>query len=979
MEQPDFFKRFKYNPKSDLIGGGGFGKVFKAYDDFRDRHVAIKVAEVDEEQEQFSLRKEVDLCRALPVNKHIAYYEDCFRFEMPNGVYDYGILQYYPDGNLTQILKEKLTKSQKIQLCDGIINGMLFLYENNIIHRDLKSTNILISRKENELIPKITDFGLSKKIDNIDKSGISNNSFVGGSIKYSAPEQLLDNKTKGNVDIWSLGVILYEIFIGKIPFNVNTDSATSTSGRIENINKIVKGELPDDILTIAQPYQDIIYACLVVDPDHRAKNILAILKIKDSFTTNLNENIEETYISAKPRSFLREDDAFKKLEEEKLAVERIQNAEEEKQFEELRIAEAKKIEEQRLAAEKIQREEENKRLEELRIAEARKVEEEKAAKRKLKEEEEKQLEELRIAEAKRIAAQERLAAERKLKEDEEQKIIQATKLAEEERLKKIEEEKLNKKQKEEKLITEKREKLRIDADKKRQEENQNIVSNEDSKSEEKRQRPILIYWILAGILSLGFIAYYFAQRDNKIDHSTNSMEIDSTSITTSKDIIAQSEIATKENEEAEFKLASVSNDLKALESFINKYPKSTHLPEIKKLLQLKFSAITSTDKGKTLFDYAEKNNSISAYEAFVIKYPNSPFVAMAKKKIAILENQKEEELWASIKKDNSPSRYIEYLNIYPKGVYKEAANLALNELEIMNEWAQIKSSKNIDEIKGFINSKGRKFNKEATTIIAQLEKDLAKIPIKNEPTKDDLQKNENKVRVQYLPKREDIKEETSIPPFILKLEKSFVKINGGNHTLGCSDGNCGDDASDVKLVSIKSFSILKTEVTQAMYQDIMGRNPSEFKGCNNCPVENISYDDALAFITKLNGMKGNPYKYRLPTESEWEYAASGNSNKLFAGSDEVSTVAIYKNNSRRGTEKVTDKKPNSFGLYDMSGNVYEWCDTWYADNYNNDSKKEKKVIRGGSWNSNSEKCKIKVRSSAPYNEKSGVIGFRIVR
>jgi formylglycine-generating enzyme required for sulfatase activity/serine/threonine protein kinase len=1113
MEQPDFFKRFKYNPKADLIGGGGFGKVFMAYDDFRDRHVAIKVAEADEEHEQYSLRKEVELCKSLPVNKYIAYYEDCYRFEMPNGVYDYGILQYYPDGNLTQILSANLTLAQKIQLCNGILNGMLFLYENNIIHRDLKSTNILISKKDNELIPKITDFGLSKKAVNIDKSGPSNNSFIGGSIKYSAPEQLLDKKTKGNVDVWSLGVIIYEIFKGRIPFDVFNQGSNSASGRIESINRIVNGDLPDDILTIPQPFQDIIYACLIVDPDLRAQNIHALLKIKESYLIKQNEVKEETFIIAKPRPLSFDSDEKKKLEvadkleEERLLAEKKKLELEQQRIEQQRIEEEKRLHEERLIAEKKKLELEQQRIEQQRIEEEKRLHEERliAEKKKL-ELEQQRIEHQRIEEEKRIH-EERLIAEKKKLELEQQRIeqqrIEEEKRLHEERLiaekkkleleqqrieqqrieeeKRLHEERLTTEKKkleleqlrieeekrlhEERLIAEKKklelEQQRIEEEKRLHEErliaekkkleleqqrieqqrieeekrlekerlilvkkekekrekeikaeeaknkkykqekvlveknneidNNSIITLEEEKKttspnlEEKKRKPILIYWLSLAVFFLASIIYFFTKGDN-IDPTKDLVKADSTTASITNDLISDSENKARDNEEETFRLASTSNGMKSLESFINSYPKSKYVPEIKKLLQLKIASISSNSDGKEFFDYAEKSNSISVYQAYLSKYPTGTFTLIAKQKIAKLEIQKEEELWTAIKKDNSPSRYEEYLNIYPKGIHSNESINSLNEFKLNNEWVQVKSTKDIEKIKLFINSRGQKFSTDALALIAQLEKELIKTPVNSQqtitdPTKNELTKIENSSLTKEVTKEEETKkeEEIAIPPFILNIEKSFVKVNGGSHSLGCSDGNCGDDAAEEKLVTIKSFSILKTEVTQAMYHEIMGKNPSEFKSCSSCPVENVSFDDALAFITKLNSMKGNPYKYRLPSEAEWEYAASGGNKKQFAGSDEISSVAVYKNNSRRGPEKVTDKKPNAYGIYDMSGNVYEWCDSWYSPNFKEASKKDKKVIRGGSWNSNSDKCKVKVRSSALYNEKSAVIGFRIVR
>lgn len=282
MTQEDFFKRFKYNPKIDQIGSGGFGKVYKAYDDYRDRHVAIKIAEVKEGYEHLSLETEVKLSKQLEVHKNIAYYENSYRFEMHNGIFDYGVLQYYPDGNLSKVIqKDDLTEYQKTSIAEGIINGLAFLHSNNILHRDLKSSNILISKKGQEYIPKITDFGLSKSVSDIDKSAY-NNSFVGGSIKYSAPEQLLNNKIKSNVDIWSLGVILYELFKNKLPFAFEDVDGHTDYQKNHNFNLINSGLLPEDVNDIHSPFNEIISKSLVIDPDLRLQSIKEVVEILNS-------------------------------------------------------------------------------------------------------------------------------------------------------------------------------------------------------------------------------------------------------------------------------------------------------------------------------------------------------------------------------------------------------------------------------------------------------------------------------------------------------------------------------------------------------------------------------------------------------------------------------------------------------------------------------------------------------------------------
>ena len=192
-----------------------------------------------------------------------------------------------------------------------------------------------------------------------------------------------------------------------------------------------------------------------------------------------------------------------------------------------------------------------------------------------------------------------------------------------------------------------------------------------------------------------------------------------------------------------------------------------------------------------------------------------------------------------------------------------------------------------------------------------------------------------------------------------KLINNMVYVSGGTFTMGATgeqDSDAFDDEKPTHSVTLNSFYLCKYEVTQALWKAVMGKNPSDFKG-NNLPVENVSWNDCQTFISRLNNLTGR--NFRLPTEAEWEYAARGGNRSRgykYSGSNNPSDVSWDIDNSGDKTHPVGSKRPNELGLYDMSGNVYEWCSDWYGT-YSSSSQTNPtgpssgwgRVKRGGCW------------------------------
>ena len=285
MTLQQFQQRYTYNPSTDFLGGGGFGSVFKAYDTYLDRYVAIKIAKVNPEFESLRLRKEVDMVQNLPDHPNIANYDTCYTFVQMDGEYDFGIMQCYEEGNLLQLLnKNVLTFAQKQSILTQMLDGLSFLHNNGIIHRDLKPQNVLIVNRKGEYIPKITDFGISKQLD-MNQSSVVNNSHNAGTWAYASPEQLSTKQIRKNTDLWSFGVIAYQVFTGAQPFTTGGHSNTN-SGLVELFRQINSGVLPDAIGGVAEPWQGIIRRCLVADAGKRVRSceeVMGVLRGEASF------------------------------------------------------------------------------------------------------------------------------------------------------------------------------------------------------------------------------------------------------------------------------------------------------------------------------------------------------------------------------------------------------------------------------------------------------------------------------------------------------------------------------------------------------------------------------------------------------------------------------------------------------------------------------------------------------------------------
>ena len=214
---------------------------------------------------------------------------------------------------------------------------------------------------------------------------------------------------------------------------------------------------------------------------------------------------------------------------------------------------------------------------------------------------------------------------------------------------------------------------------------------------------------------------------------------------------------------------------------------------------------------------------------------------------------------------------------------------------------------------------------------------------------------------------------------------TMILVEGGTFQMGSTSGY--SDEKPVHNVTLSDYYIGETEVTQELWQAVMGSNPSCCSKGSKLPVEKVSWNDCQTFITKLNELTGQ--NFRLPTEAEWEFAAKGGTQSkgyTYSGSNTIGDVAWYTSNSSSKTHEVATKAPNELGIYDMSGNVWEWCQDWYSSSYYSSSPQNNptgsspgssRVFRGGSWSDSVAYCRSAFRLYGNPALSNYALGFRL--
>lgn len=239
------------------------------------------------------------------------------------------------------------------------------------------------------------------------------------------------------------------------------------------------------------------------------------------------------------------------------------------------------------------------------------------------------------------------------------------------------------------------------------------------------------------------------------------------------------------------------------------------------------------------------------------------------------------------------------------------------------------------------------------------------------------------------PIKESKKPENKIRQDIAKSGFEMVFVKGGNYIMGGNDQI--DDGGPLEMrvadecphpANVDDFYIAKYEVTQSDWVEIMGSNPSNIKDCDDCPVVQVSWEDVQEFIQKLNDKYDEAF--RLPNEEEWEYAARGGTKSrgfLYSGGNDVDEVAWFENNSTGTSHPVGMLKPNEIGIYDMSGNIWEWCSDPKIPYPCDDLGKvfESKVLRGGTYRNRATSVRVRDRNGRESSMRLPTLGFRLAK
>jgi formylglycine-generating enzyme required for sulfatase activity len=301
------------------------------------------------------------------------------------------------------------------------------------------------------------------------------------------------------------------------------------------------------------------------------------------------------------------------------------------------------------------------------------------------------------------------------------------------------------------------------------------------------------------------------------------------------------------------------------------------------------------------------------------------------------------------------------------------------EIQNISQQLEIEKKQNSEE-RVFWESEIQKCQSEYVALKSKYEEE-AKASAEMKKIIEEIEKKEREEEAKRLAAEEENKK--TVREFNVNgVSFKMIRVEGGTFQMGATSeqrNDADDDESPVHIVTLNDYRIGETEVTQELWKAVMGNNPSKYKGSKN-PVENVSWLNCHSFIEKLNSLTGE--NFRLPAEAEWEFAARGGNKSQhykYSGSNLIDEVAWFFDNSNGKSHPVGTKKPNELGLFDMSGNVWEWCeDLFRTYNHSDDIERDsRRVLRGGVWNSKAKYCRVSTRNYRHAVFYNFIVGFRL--
>ncbi len=429
-----------------------------------------------------------------------------------------------------------------------------------------------------------------------------------------------------------------------------------------------------------------------------------------------------------------------------------------------------------------------------------------------------------------------------------------------------------------------------------------------------------------------------------------------------------------------------------LEDTVTNYSRSTQTPQYGKIRD------PDLDQGDFVFALPTQ---LASLEPIPVPRPVEPPAVTAHAKT---KEQIEDDYWGEIKDSNDISSYEQYRRVYPKGRYLNTANLKLAQLKkqvqppappvIVREdpeaalWVEVQKGNSVEDYRAYLAQypKG-KYAVLAKGRLAKFETDAADASrVQREAAAQQLAQQEQGAwelannsaseagYQSYLNSYPRGKYATLASGRITKLRNDAAQAQQAAERQRQQAEAVSASAQGPAMVAIpgRNYELGKFEVTHKEWREVMGSNPSWFSNCgDNCPVEQVSWDDIQTFLQKLNVKTGR--QYRLPNETEWEYACYGGSKTECCGGNDINAVAWYEENSNSTTHPVGQKQANGYGLYDMSGNVWEWMENKY------DNEHDWRALRGGSWGSAPQGVRASYRLDSWPAFRNYNFGFRLAR